>query len=190
MALLNSKRLYDRNIAFFVTILHRGFSNDLRQVREAMAKVRGPTGDAIANGWTSLFPCFGIGFNRQTSLHRDTRGLRGGVDVINVLGRFKKGDLRLQDLNVIAEWGPRCLGAFDGYDLAHEVLDWDGTHRVTLISFCRGTTWKGLKVPREVSRPTLAMLTEDLQGAHKLRRQYVQASASKRMAAEAGSTTG
>ncbi|KAF8595560.1 hypothetical protein BDV93DRAFT_403007, partial [Ceratobasidium sp. AG-I] len=76
--------------------------------------------------WTSPFPCFGFGINRQTLKHRDTSGLSGGMDVIGVLGDFTGGTLSLQDLNAEFEWRPGCLGAFDGYDLTHEVLGWEG----------------------------------------------------------------
>jgi hypothetical protein len=162
IALLEAKRLYDRNIAFLLRIIHGTFFEDLANLRHAMVKVRGNTGTVLKNGWTSCFPCVAFGLNRQTPLHRDSKGCRGGLDIISVFGNFTGGHFRLQDLNVVAEWQPGCLGALDGYDLAHEVLQWEGTHRVTLISFCRGSAWRGLKVDRDISHPKLSKVIEDL----------------------------
>lgn len=148
-----------------IEILHPALSNNLKQLKDAMAEIPRPTSVVLANGWNSLFPCVGFGLNRQTSIHRDAKGFRGGLDVISVLGNFRNGHFRLQDLNVVMEWQPGCLGAFDGYDLTHEVLEWEGTHRITLISFCRSSTWRGLKVPYNVPHPTLAQLEQNMQKA-------------------------
>jgi hypothetical protein len=172
---LESKRQYDCQVAHLVGILHQSLFQTLDSLRTRMSKVRGPTGVAVQNGWTSRFPCFAVAFNRQTRLHRDTQGLKnGGMDVISVLGKFSGGNLRFQDLNMEVEWQPGSLGAFDGYNLAHEVLEWQGTHRVTLISFCRGTTWKGLKVDSSVATPTLQEVKVRLEEAQQARRRAIE----------------
>jgi hypothetical protein len=69
------------------------------------------------------------------------------------------------------EWQPESLGAFDGYNLTHEVQEWQGTHRVTPISFCRGTTWKGLKVDYSVATPTVQNIEARLEEAQWTRKQ-------------------
>jgi hypothetical protein len=152
---LETKRLFDQKVSYLTNIIHPSLSSCMRELRSHMSAVKGPTEVALINGWTSAFPCFGMGINRTTGLHRDTRGLRGGLDIIGVLGTFTMGgDLELPDLNLRVEWRPGCLGAFDGYDFRHKVNSWTGGSRVALISFCRQTTWSGLGLDSTLSRPT------------------------------------
>jgi hypothetical protein len=165
IAFLEGKRLLDFQLAHLTDIIHDSLGRSMRKVKAAMLKVRGPTSTVLENGWTSCFPCFGVGINRQTGIHRDTKGFSAGMDIIGVLGEFSGGQggkFKLQDLNVVLEWVPRCLGAFDGYDLTHEVLEWEEGYRVTLISFCRRSTWKGLGLETDVSRPTLPHVQANL----------------------------
>jgi hypothetical protein len=72
------------------------------------------------------------------------------------------------------EWQPGSLGAFDGYNLTHKVQEWQGAHRVTPISFCRGTTWKGLKVDSSVATPTLQEVKVRLEEAQQARRRAIE----------------
>lgn len=147
----------------------------MRRLRAAMLKVRGPTKVVLENGWTSPFPCFGVGINRTTAKHRDTKGFSCGMDIIGVLGEFSGGLFKLQDLNVEMEWEPGCLGALDGYDLTHEVSEWEGSHRITLLSFCRSSTWRGLKTHPELSRPTVDEVIRNLRSAQAARVEGIQA---------------
>lgn len=164
IAFLEGKRLYDADVSFMTSIIHPSLFDSMARLRRNMTAVKGPVGVVLENGWTSSFPCFGLGVNRRTGIHRDTKGFSTGMDVIGVLGSYTWGGrLRLPDLNVVFDWMPGCVGAFDGYDLRHEVEEWGGGHRLTLISFCRKSTWKGLKVELDVTRPTLESVTAALE---------------------------
>jgi hypothetical protein len=178
--LLEAKRLYDWQLAYLVDIIHDQLGSSMRRLRENMLQVRGPTKGVLQNGWTSAFPCFGFGINRVTSAHRDSKGHRGGLDIIGVLGDVKASKFRLQDLNVSVEWFSGCVGAFDGYDLTHEVLSWEGRHRITLLSFCRKSTWSGLKLDLELESPLLSSVEANLERAKRLRAEKVEAGKRKR----------
>ncbi|KAG9102122.1 hypothetical protein FS749_015705 [Ceratobasidium sp. UAMH 11750] len=169
--LLEAKRLYDYQLEYLTDIIHASLGTSMRKLREeCMAKVTGPAHVVLENGWTSAFPCFGIGVNRTSPLHRDSKGMRAGMDVIGVLGTFTEGgELNLEDAALEVEWVPGCLGAFDGYDFRHEVREWKGGSRVALISFCRKSTWDGLKLDPALSRPTLADVSTRLQEAKDIR---------------------
>ncbi|KAG8795552.1 hypothetical protein FRC12_012991 [Ceratobasidium sp. 428] len=174
--LFEAKRLYDKQMALMTRIINRPLSESMLRLRGRMTAVKGPTQTAVVNGWTSAFPCFGIGINRTSALHRDTRGIRRGLDIIGVLGTFTAGgDLELPDLNLWAEWKPGCVGAFDGYDLRHRVAPWSGGSRVALISFCRQSTWSGLGLDSTLPRrPTLAECRRHLSEAQEARSEVVQ----------------
>ncbi|KAG8706676.1 hypothetical protein FRC09_002290 [Ceratobasidium sp. 395] len=176
VGLFEAKRLYDKQMALMTRIINRPLSEGMLAVRGRMTAVKGPTQTAVVNGWTSAFPCFGIGINRTSALHRDTRGIRRGLDIIGVLGTFTTGgDLELPDLNLRAEWKPGCVGAFDGYDLRHRVAPWSGGSRVALISFCRQSTWSGLGLDSTLPRrPTLAECRAHLSEAREARSEVVQ----------------
>ncbi|KAG8724037.1 hypothetical protein FRC09_000712 [Ceratobasidium sp. 395] len=173
--LLESKRLYDRTMSFLVDIIHRPLGESMGTVRECMSAVTGPTSVALRNGWTSCFPCVGIGVNRTSKLHRDSKGIKDGMDVIGVLGTFTSGgELSLPDILFEAEWKPGCVGAFDGYTLRHEVRPWEGGTRVALISFCRQSTWTGLKLDYSLETPKLPEVEARLKLAKDARAKAVQ----------------
>ncbi|KAG8731839.1 hypothetical protein FRC10_001432 [Ceratobasidium sp. 414] len=156
IAMLRAQRLYHRKLAYLTSIIHSSLNESLQVLREHMLTVTGPTSVALENGWTSAFPCVGMAVNRTCRLHRDTKGIRGGMDVIGVLGTFVRGgELVLPDVYLEVEWTPGCVGAFDGYDFRHEVKPWEGGTRVALVSFCRKSTWKGLKLDCTIARATL-----------------------------------
>ncbi|KAG9086984.1 hypothetical protein FRC06_002779 [Ceratobasidium sp. 370] len=159
---LVAKRELDDRIRHLIAILHHPLYSALKRLRTRMRKRGGAVGEAVQKGWTSLFPCVAVGFNRTTRMHRDSKGFRNGLDVIGVLGNFTGGNLRFRDLNVVLEWQAGCLATFDGYDLAHAVEPWEGQCRATLISFCRSSSWRGLKLPLSVQVPTLECLKENL----------------------------
>ncbi|KAG8734341.1 hypothetical protein FRC11_005328 [Ceratobasidium sp. 423] len=118
---LEAKRLLDKQITLLTEIIQPSLSNSMCQLRTHMSAVEGPTRTAVVTGWTSAFPCFGVAINRVTGMHRDTKGIRAGLDIIGILGTFTDGgDLELPDLNLRLEWMPGCLGAFDGYDFRHK----------------------------------------------------------------------
>ncbi|QRV85661.1 hypothetical protein RhiJN_13679 [Ceratobasidium sp. AG-Ba] len=115
---LAAKRLFDGQLGYLTNIIHHQLANEMRGLRASMSTVVGPTGVAVANGWTSAFPCYTVAVNRTSQLHRDSKGIRAGMDIIGVLGNFTKGgDLCLRDIDMEVEWIPGCVGAFDGYDL-------------------------------------------------------------------------
>ncbi|KAG8720480.1 hypothetical protein FRC08_000128 [Ceratobasidium sp. 394] len=173
--LLVAKREFDDRTRHLTAILSHGLYTELERLRSHMRRKGGAVGEAVKTGWTSLFPCVAVGFNRTTRLHRDSKGFRNGLDVIGVLGNFTGGNLRFRDPNVVLEWLPGCLAAFDGYDLAHEVEPWEGYCRATLISFCRSSSWRGLKLPLSVPMPTLERLKENLERSVQDREKAAQA---------------
>ncbi|CUA72101.1 hypothetical protein RSOLAG22IIIB_10081 [Rhizoctonia solani] len=180
---LEAKRLLDKQIGRLIRIIHPSLSRSMEELRASMSSVEGPTGIAVTNGWTSSFPCYGIAINRTTGLHRDSKGVRAGLDIIGVLGSFVEGgDLEFPDLNLCLEWKPGCLGALDGYDFRHQVKDWSGGSRVTLISFCRESTWAALKLSPSISRPTIEECGNELMFAKGQRdtAQRLAAAASRR----------
>ncbi|KAB5589095.1 hypothetical protein CTheo_7457 [Ceratobasidium theobromae] len=167
---LEAKRLFDKKVTFLTNIIHPSLCSRLLELKAHMSAVKGPTQVTLLNGWTSAFPCFGVGINRTSGLHRDTRGIRGGLDIIGVLGSFTQGgDLEFPDLNLRLEWTPGSLGAFDGYDFKHKVHSWKGGCRVVLISFCRESTWSGLGLDSTLIRPTRAQCLERLEFMKRLR---------------------
>jgi hypothetical protein len=172
---LEAKRLFDKKVSYLTDIIHPSLSDSMRKLRVHMSAVKGPTEVTLINGWTSAFPCFGIGINRTTGLHRDTQGIRGGLDIIGILGTFTiGGDLELPDLNLRLEWKPGCLGAFDGYDFRHKVNSWTGGSRVALISFCRQTTWSALGLDSTLSRPTATECRDRVLSERNLRTAAIQ----------------
>ncbi|KAG9126805.1 hypothetical protein FRC07_001878 [Ceratobasidium sp. 392] len=148
--LLESKRLLDRKLSFLTDIIHASLGKSMREVRAYMSAVTGATSVVLENGWTSAFPCVSIAVNRTCALHRDTQGIRGGMDVISVLGTFSSGgELGLLDLNMEAEWKPG-------------VKPWEGGTRVAYISFCRKSTWTGLSLDCNLSLPGLSEVAAHL----------------------------
>jgi hypothetical protein len=160
--LLRAKLELDHSISHLTSILHWSLYQELKTLRAHMRRLPGAVQDAVNSGWASVFPCMAVGFNRTTRVHRDSQGFRNGLDIISVLGEFSGGHLNLPDLGLKFEWEPGCLGAFDGYDLAHSVEPWHGSHRVTVISFCRSSSWRGLKLPLQVSPPSLEQAKKNL----------------------------
>ncbi|KAG8716915.1 hypothetical protein FRC08_008539 [Ceratobasidium sp. 394] len=183
---LEAKRIYDFVVKLLVSIIHDLFAGSLESLLNRLAKEPGPVGETTRNGWTSLFHCTAFAFNRQTAKHRDSKGCRGGLDVIGVLGSFSGGPLKFQDLKMDIEWQPSCVAAFDGYDLTHEVGEWRGSHRITLISFCRNATWKGLGLPREISHPTLTSMCSALAQACAARQAAITAAMAKQPKRQTG----
>lgn len=162
---LDAKVEFDERLSHLTAILHNSLFRSLKELRSGMRDLPGSVNEAVTHGWSSVFPCMAVGFNRTTKLHRDSKGIRNGLDIITVLGKFSGGHFHLPELGLRFEWLPGCMAAFDGYDLAHEVRDWDGTHRVTLISFCRGSSWRGLGLSSCITPPTLVDLRQNLQQA-------------------------
>ncbi|KAG8721215.1 hypothetical protein FRC08_014948 [Ceratobasidium sp. 394] len=169
---LEAKRNYDWMTDCLLSILHEPLRQSMRALLDKLAEEPDPVGEVTRQGWTSSFPCVAFAFNRESGKHRDSKGIRGGLDVIGVLGSFSGGRLKFQDLNMEADWVPGCLGAFDGFDLTHEVAPWAGNHRIALISFCRGATWKGLKLARTVSHPSLSTFSTALSRAKEVRKEF------------------
>ncbi|QRW13678.1 hypothetical protein RhiLY_12677 [Ceratobasidium sp. AG-Ba] len=171
---LEAKRLFDGQLGYLTNIIHHQLANEMRGLRASMSTVVGPTGVAVANGWTSAFPCYTVAVNRTSQLHRDSKGIRAGMDIIGVLGKFTKGgDLCLPDIDMEVEWIPGCVGAFDGYDLRHSVKPWEGGSRVALISYCRKSTWSGLELEVALTRPTLPEVEVRLGLATRVRQETI-----------------
>ncbi|GAB1527615.1 hypothetical protein RhiTH_010791 [Rhizoctonia solani] len=107
IAFLKAKRLFDKQIIELTDIIQPSLSQSLRKLKAHMSAIQGPTGTTVTNGWTSAFPCYGVAVNRTTGMHRDSKGIWAGLDIIGVLGTFNSGgDLELPDLNLRLEWTP------------------------------------------------------------------------------------
>ncbi|KAG8721965.1 hypothetical protein FRC08_008359 [Ceratobasidium sp. 394] len=168
-----ARRIYDHIVRMLVKIIHGSLDECMRRLLHELEQDPGVVGQVAREGWTSSFPCVAFAFNRESGKHRDTNGLRHGMDVIGVLGSFVGGPLKFQDLNMTVEWGAGCMGAFDGYDLTHEVLPWQGSHRIALISFCRSSTWRGLGLSHNATAPTLSRLVASLAEAKVTRKSAI-----------------
>ncbi|KAF8695805.1 hypothetical protein RHS03_07892, partial [Rhizoctonia solani] len=115
IAFLKAKRLFNKQIIKLTDIIQPSLSQSLRKLKAHMSAIQGPTGTTVTNGWTSAFPCYGVAVNRTTGMHRDSKGIWAGLDIIGMLGTFNSGgDLELPNLNLCLEWTPGVLGAFDG----------------------------------------------------------------------------
>ncbi|KAF8747146.1 hypothetical protein RHS01_11427 [Rhizoctonia solani] len=159
IAFLKAKRLFDKQIIQLTDIIQPSLSQSLRKLKAHMSAIQGPTGTTVTNGWTSAFPCYGVAVNRTTGMHRDSKGIRAGLDIIGVLGTFNSGgDLELPDLNLRLEWTPGVLGAFDGAHI-----------------FLRQSTWTALGLTPDVSRPTVAQCRGQLESAKERRAARQQA---------------
>ncbi|KAF8749891.1 hypothetical protein RHS01_09748 [Rhizoctonia solani] len=93
IAFLKAKRLFDKQIIQLTDIIQPSLSQSLRKLKAHMSAIQGPTGTTVTNGWTSAFPCYGVAVNRTTGMHRDSKGIRAGLDIIGVLGTFNSGEI-------------------------------------------------------------------------------------------------
>lgn len=130
-------------------MLSPGLSDLLRNLQKRVSHLGTQCSEVLKNDWNSAFMCQAVAFNRRTAIHRDGKGFMDNLDVLYLLGDFKPGHLRFQDLNMSVEWGARNLCIFDGYTFAHEASDC-GRGRVCCISFCRSSTFRGLKMSVDI----------------------------------------
>ncbi|KAG9075749.1 hypothetical protein FRC06_009911 [Ceratobasidium sp. 370] len=172
---LEARRIYDHIVRMLSRIVHGSLDDCMHALLRRLKQEPGLVGQVAREGWTSNFPCVAFAFNRESRKHRDTNGLRHGMDVIGILGSFAGGPLRFQDLNMKVEWGAGCIGAFDGYDLTHEVLPWEGSHRIAMISFCRSSTWRGLGMSHDATAPTVSRMIGALADAKTARKSAIAA---------------
>lgn len=106
--------------------------------------------------WRSVFFFLSVRFNRQTCIHRDAGGMRGGLDALFLAGRFTGGDLYLQDFGLVVEWGNGDFCCFDGKTFIHAVQPWEGTERNCFIYFTHANVAKYFYLPGSVPLPHVA----------------------------------
>lgn len=163
VSFLESKRLLDKRIERVVKILHPGLAEIMAELKEKVLKAQGTApSQVLENGWTSPFPNYIVAFNRQTGVHRDSKGFENGMDFLILLGKFAGGRLVLQDLNLKLDWKPGFFCALDGYTFTHRVERWEGRQRICLISFCHSSAFRGQKVNCVIPAPTAAGMGERL----------------------------
>lgn len=156
MALFECMQEINHQIRHLVEMISPCLGRALQTLRDRVVNLGSECSTALENIWTSQYMCQGIAFNRKTLLHRDNKGFRNTLEALYLVGTFNPGHLKLPDLNLELEWGPRDFCMFDGYTFAHEASDWTGEGRVCFISFCRASTFKGLGVPVQVPCPKTA----------------------------------
>jgi hypothetical protein len=152
----------NHQIRHLIDMIHPTLGNTLQRLQDCVKDLGSDCSTVLNENWSSQYMCQGFAFNRKTRLHRDSNGFRNTLEVLYLLGSFKDGHLRLQDLNMDVEWRPRDLCIFDGYTFAHEASDWNGDFRICCISFCRATTFTGLGVSVQMDPPKAASIPSSL----------------------------
>jgi hypothetical protein len=164
--LLDGMREVNHQVDHLIQMLHPALGHSLSKLQKLIIEQGSECSQVLENDWSSPYPCAGFGFNRTTSIHRDSKGLRNGLEVLFLLGEFEGGKLRLQDLNMELEWLPRFLCVFDGHTFSHEVAEWSGGQRTCFIYFCRATTFQTLGAPVVLPAARLGTMKPALRSSH------------------------
>ncbi|KAF8594360.1 hypothetical protein BDV93DRAFT_565506 [Ceratobasidium sp. AG-I] len=161
MEYLSCSKEVNYQIRHAVDMLSPGLGHLLQRLNSTVTELGSPSSEVLKSNWNSAYMCQAIAFNRKTEIHRDTKGFVNNLDVLYLLGDFKPGHLKFQDLNMSVEWGQRNLCIFDGYTFAHEASDC-GRGRICCISFCRSGTFRGLKIPMDIPVPSVHDIPKSL----------------------------
>lgn len=90
-----------------------------------------------------LFEGRGVMYNRKTPLHQDKLDPHRGWAALLALGEFKTGgELSIPRLKLKVRYLPGDLILIRGRILPHEVLDWDGKQRISIVMFTHTDMWK------------------------------------------------
>lgn len=149
------KELVDLRINDLICQLHPRFYELMRMLKLALMRDQCPPPE-FWEVWHSEFAFLSVGFNRQTSIHRDAGGMRGGLDALFLVGNFTRGDLYLQDFGLEVEWRAGDFCCFDGKTFSHEVREWDGEDRKCFIYFVHANVMKHFGLDTSVPFPTVA----------------------------------
>ncbi|KAG8739111.1 hypothetical protein FRC10_006130 [Ceratobasidium sp. 414] len=149
------KHHVDLSINDLIRRLHPEFHNLMADLRGRLHASQIPP-PVIWEVWGSIFSFQSVGFNRQTEMHRDSAGMEGGLDVLFLVGQFKGGNLRLQDLALEVEWLPGDLCAFDGKLFSHGIDCWIGKSREVFIYFVHANVLRHFHMKDSLPFPTLA----------------------------------
>lgn len=105
-----------------------------RKAHEGM-KLRNPHTRSAATFFDSAFTGLALIFNRRTPRHKDITGGEISWDGLWPIGDYQGGDLHFADLNFTSYYGPDTFVLLRGGKLAHEVLDWEGPLRISVVYF-------------------------------------------------------
>ncbi|KAG8690544.1 hypothetical protein FRC11_010856 [Ceratobasidium sp. 423] len=152
---LSERALNDGKINHMTKLIHPAFHKTLVEAKERV-RTHSTEGATWAEYWTSDYLNQAIFENRQTPLHRDSRGAHYCADFLYILGDFKDGDLFLPDLNLKLEWLPNSACMFDGRTFAHEVMPWSGERRLCLVNYIWKTSLDNLQVELPTKAPSLS----------------------------------
>ncbi|KAI5895948.1 uncharacterized protein SCHCODRAFT_02663830 [Schizophyllum commune H4-8] len=80
-------------------------------------------------------------FNRQTPAHNDKRDPANAWTCIVAAGDFRGGSLRISNLNLTVRLEPGDAVMLRGHVLMHEVEDWEGSQRISIVHFTHQSLW-------------------------------------------------
>jgi hypothetical protein len=152
---LSARSINDGKVNHMTRIIHPTFHTALCQAK-AQVRAKSKEGAEWADQWTIDYLNQAIFENRQTRLHRDSRGAQYCADFLSILGEFTGGDLFLPDLNIHLEWLPNAACMFDGRTFAHEVLPWQGKRRLCMVNYIWKTSMDDLSVDLPHQAPKLS----------------------------------
>ncbi|KAG8690846.1 hypothetical protein FRC11_008721 [Ceratobasidium sp. 423] len=152
-AYLDARALNDGKINHMTKIIHESFHAALIEAKDCI-RVKSLEAAGWMDQWTTNYLSQAIFENRQTGLHRDSRGSPYCADFLYILGDFQGGDLFLPDLNIKIEWLPNAACMFDGRTFAHEVLPWKGSRRLCMVNYIWKTAMDdlGVKLPKQAPK--------------------------------------
>jgi hypothetical protein len=90
-----------------------------------------------------------IVFNRRSGSHKDTNDPPKAWSFMIGVGQYEGGELILERLGKKIRYSPGDLIAFRGRLLEHEVAEWTGKCRISVVHFTHQTLWNqlGMVVP-------------------------------------------
>lgn len=99
------------------------------------AKMLNPHVASAGHWFDSAFSGLALIYNRRTPRHKDGNGGPESYDALWPCGDYRGGELRFEDLNFTSYYGPDTFVLLRGGKLAHEVLDWEGAQRFSVVFF-------------------------------------------------------
>jgi hypothetical protein len=90
----------------------------------------------------SLHEGVGVVYNRRSGKHNDRLNTPDTWTPMCVLGWFKGGELFLENLGLKIRFQPGDLIVIKGKEEIHEVKEWAGKLRITVVYFTHLSVWK------------------------------------------------
>ena len=85
-------------------------------------------------------------YNRRSGRHKDKSDPPKAWALMLVVGSFEDGDLIVGRLRKKIRYGPGDFIAIRGRLLEHEVAEWSGNCRISIVHFTHEALWKQLGV--------------------------------------------